>query len=126
MDESVVPRLGLRGAVAESRFVPKGLIESVRKAAGELAEDSPIFGITTVEKTLANSARQWSFLSKLLGLFAAAALLPVEIQQKIEGILQTKHPDLHRRWRAVAGKLFELSPYLRPDSLVAHHRTGKR
>jgi hypothetical protein len=51
--------------------------------------------------------------------------LPLEIQRKINEILQTKHPDLHRRWRAVAEKLFELSPYLRPDSHIDHHRTWK-
>jgi hypothetical protein len=45
--------------------------------------------------------------------------------QKIDEILQTKHPDLYRRWRAVAEKLFELYPYLRPDSRMDHHRTWK-
>jgi hypothetical protein len=52
--------------------------------------------------------------------------LPLEIQQKIDEILQTKHPDLHRRWCAAAEKLFELYPYLRPDSHIdGHHRTWK-
>jgi hypothetical protein len=48
--------------------------------------------------------------------------LPLEIQEKMDEILQTKHPDLYRRWRAVADKLFELSPYLRPDTRIDHHR----
>jgi hypothetical protein len=49
--------------------------------------------------------------------------VPLEIQQKMDEILHTKHPDLYRRWRAVAAKLFDLSPYLRPDSRIDHHRT---
>ena len=51
--------------------------------------------------------------------------LPTEIQRKMDEILQTKHPDLYRRWRAVAEKLFEMGPYLRPDSRIDHHRTWK-
>ncbi len=43
----------------------------------------------------------------------------------MDEILQTKHPDLYRRWRAVAENLFELSPHLRPDSRTDHHRTWK-
>jgi hypothetical protein len=43
----------------------------------------------------------------------------------MDEILRTKHPDLCRRWRAVAEKLFELLPYLRPDSSIDHHRTWK-
>jgi hypothetical protein len=48
--------------------------------------------------------------------------LPYEIQQKTDKILQTNHPDLYRRWRAVAENLFELSPYLRPGSRMDFYR----
>jgi hypothetical protein len=47
----------------------------------------------------------------------------MEIERKMDELLQTKHPDLYRRWRAVAEKLFELYPYLRPDSRRDQDRT---
>jgi putative ABC transport system permease protein len=64
-----------KSVVIRSRFISKELIESVRKTIAELAPDSAVFGITTVQETVAESARFWSFLSQLLGVFAAVALL---------------------------------------------------
>jgi predicted permease len=52
-----------------------GLIENMRRTISGLAPDSPVFGVRTVEQTVSNSARPWSVLSQLLGLFAAVALI---------------------------------------------------
>jgi putative ABC transport system permease protein len=64
-----------KSLVIRSHFVSKELLESVRKTISELAPDSAVFGVTTVQENVTNSARPWSFLSQLLGLFAAVALL---------------------------------------------------
>jgi putative ABC transport system permease protein len=64
-----------KSLVVRSRFVSKELIESVRKTVSELAPDSAVFGLTTVQETITNSARPWRFISQLMGLFAAVALL---------------------------------------------------
>ena len=64
-----------KSLVVRTQFVSKELMESVRKTVSELAPESAVFGVTTVQQTVADSARQWSFFSQLLGLFAAVALL---------------------------------------------------
>jgi putative ABC transport system permease protein len=64
-----------KSLIVRTSFVSKGLIESVRGAVTEIVDDSPVFGITTVQQTVSNSARFESFFSQLLGIFAAAALL---------------------------------------------------
>jgi putative ABC transport system permease protein len=64
-----------KNLVVRSHFVSKELIESVRKTISELAPDSAVFGVTTVQQTVSDSAGDWRFLSQLLGLFAAVALL---------------------------------------------------
>jgi len=64
-----------KSVVVRSRFISKELLESVRKTIAELAPDSAVFGVTTVEQTVSASAGDWRFLSQLLGLFAAVALL---------------------------------------------------
>ena len=51
------------------------LMESMRRIISELAPESAIFGITTVERTVSQSATDWRFLSHILELFAAIALL---------------------------------------------------
>ena len=51
------------------------LIENVRRVISGLAPDSAVFGVRTVEQTVSNSARPWSVLSQMLGLFAAMALI---------------------------------------------------
>jgi putative ABC transport system permease protein len=61
--------------VVRTSYVSKGLIESVRGTLSELAADSPVFGITLVQRTVSDSARPWTFLAELLGIFAAVALL---------------------------------------------------
>jgi putative ABC transport system permease protein len=64
-----------KSLVVRSRLVSKELLESVRKTISELAPDSAVFGVTTVRQTVSESAGDWRFLSQLLGLFAAVALL---------------------------------------------------
>jgi putative ABC transport system permease protein len=54
---------------------PKALMESMRRIISELAPESALFGITTVEQTVSQSATDWRFLSQVLELFAAIALL---------------------------------------------------
>ncbi len=54
---------------------PKALMQSIRRIISELAPESAIFGITTVERTVSQSATDWRFLSHILELFAAIALL---------------------------------------------------
>ncbi len=51
------------------------LMERMRRIISELAPESAIFGITTVERTVSQSATDWRFLSHILELFAAIALL---------------------------------------------------
>ena len=52
-----------------------GLIENVRRVMTQLAPDSPVFGVRTVEQTVSNSARPWRVLAQLLGIFAGMALI---------------------------------------------------
>jgi putative ABC transport system permease protein len=54
---------------------PKAMMQSLRRIISELAPESAIFGITTVEQTVSRSANPWRFLSRVLDLFAAIALL---------------------------------------------------
>ena len=54
---------------------PKELMASMRRIIAELAPESAIFGITTVERTVSQSATNWRFLSQVLELFAGIALL---------------------------------------------------
>jgi predicted permease len=64
-----------KSLVIRSQSASAGLIENLRRVISGLAPDSPVFGIWTVEQTVANSARSWRVLSQLLGLFAAMALI---------------------------------------------------
>lgn len=64
-----------KSLVIRAQFVSNELIKSVRKTVLELAPDSAVFGVTTVQQTVADSARPWRFISQLLGLFGAVALL---------------------------------------------------
>jgi predicted permease len=54
---------------------PKALMQSMRRIISELAPESAIFGFTTVERTVSQSATDWRFLSQVLELFAGIALL---------------------------------------------------
>ena len=64
-----------KSLVVRTRFVSAELIESVRKTISELAPDSAVFGVTTVQHTVSVSAGPWRFFSQLLDLFGAVALL---------------------------------------------------
>jgi len=64
-----------KSLVVRTRFVSKELMESVRKTIADLAPDSAVYGVTTVQQTVSSAARVWSFFSQLLGIFAGVALL---------------------------------------------------
>ena len=64
-----------KSLVIRTRSTSAALIESVRRTISVLAPDSAVFGVTTVEKTVSNSARTWTVLSEMLGLFAAMGLV---------------------------------------------------
>jgi putative ABC transport system permease protein len=53
----------------------KALMQNVRRTITELAPDSAVFGITMVEQTVSQSASYWRFLSQVLEVFAAIALV---------------------------------------------------
>jgi putative ABC transport system permease protein len=54
---------------------PQALMQSMRRVIAGLAPESAIFGMTTVERTISQSATDWRFLSQVLELFAGIALL---------------------------------------------------
>ncbi len=64
-----------KSLVIRTRSTSAALIESVRRTISGLAPDSPVFGVRMVEKTVSNSARPWTVLSQMLGLFAVMALI---------------------------------------------------
>ena len=64
-----------KSLVIRTRSTSAALIESLRRTISTLAPDSAVFGVTTVEKTVSNSARPWTVLSEMLGLFAAMGLV---------------------------------------------------
>ena len=64
-----------KSLVIRTRSTSAALIESVRRTISGLAPDSAVFGVTTVEKTVSNSARPWTVLSEILGLFAAMGVI---------------------------------------------------
>ncbi len=64
-----------KSLVIRTRSTSAALIESVRRTISRLAPDAVVFGVTTVEKTVSNSARTWTVLSEMLGLFAAMGLI---------------------------------------------------
>lgn len=64
-----------KSLVIRTRSRSAALIASVRRTISGLAPDAAIFGVTTVQKTVSNSARFWINLSEMLGLFAAMGLI---------------------------------------------------
>lgn len=64
-----------KSIIIRTQADPKELMQSMRRIISELAPESAIFGITTVEQTVSQSATDWRFLSEVLELFAAIALL---------------------------------------------------
>jgi putative ABC transport system permease protein len=69
-----VPRVH-KSIIIRTHADSKALMQNMRQIISELAPESAIFGITTVEQTVSQSATPWRFLSQLLELFAAIALL---------------------------------------------------
>ena len=64
-----------KSLVIRTQSTSVALIESLRRTISTLAPESAVFGVTTVEKTVSNSARPWTVLSEMLGLFAAMGLI---------------------------------------------------
>jgi ABC-type antimicrobial peptide transport system permease subunit len=64
-----------KSLVIRTRSTSAALIESVRRTISNLAPEAAVFGVTTVEKTVSNSAQGWTVLSEILGLFAAMGLV---------------------------------------------------
>jgi putative ABC transport system permease protein len=64
-----------KSLVIRSRLMSPGLMESVRKVVNQLADDSPMFGVMTVQQMVSDSERSWSFFAQLLSIFASVALL---------------------------------------------------
>jgi predicted permease len=64
-----------KSLIIRTRSTSAALIENVRRTITGLAPDSAVSGVTTVEKTVSNSARPWTVLSQMLGLFAAMGLI---------------------------------------------------
>jgi predicted permease len=64
-----------KSLIVRTHSVSKSLIESVRRTVSELAPDSAVFGVTSVERTVSKSATPWRFISQLFELFAGIALV---------------------------------------------------
>ena len=64
-----------KSVILQTRVISKGLIESLHTTLTDIASDSPVFGITSVQQLVTNSAKSTSFFSQLLGVFAVVALL---------------------------------------------------
>jgi putative ABC transport system permease protein len=64
-----------KSLIIRTHSTSKTLVENVRRTISELAPESAVFGITTVERTVSKSATPWRFLSQLFELFAAIALI---------------------------------------------------
>ena len=64
-----------KALVIRTRSSSAALIETVRRTISSLAPDSAVFGVTTVDETVSISARFWSVLAQMLGIFAAMALI---------------------------------------------------
>jgi putative ABC transport system permease protein len=64
-----------KSVVIRTRSISAALIENVRRTISGLAPDSAVSGVTTVDKTVSNSARPWTVLSEMLGIFAAMGLI---------------------------------------------------
>ena len=64
-----------KSIIVRTHADPKEVMQSMHRLIAELAPESAIFGITTVEQTVSQSATDWRFLSQVLELFAGIALL---------------------------------------------------
>ncbi|MGA8151433.1 MAG: ABC transporter permease [Terriglobales bacterium] len=64
-----------KSLIIRTHSASKTLMQNVRRTISELAPESAVFGITTVEQTVSKSATPWRFLAQVLELFAASALI---------------------------------------------------
>jgi putative ABC transport system permease protein len=64
-----------KSLIIRTHSASKALMQDVRRTISQLAPDSAVFGITTVEQTVSKSATAWRFLSQLFELFAVIALI---------------------------------------------------
>jgi len=64
-----------KSIIVRTHADPRAMMRSMQRIIAELAPESAIFGITTVERTVSESATPWRFLSEVLELFAGIALL---------------------------------------------------
>ena len=64
-----------KSLIVRTRSASRSFIENFRRTVAELAPDSAVFGITTVEQAVSRSATPWRFISQLFELFAAIALI---------------------------------------------------
>ena len=64
-----------KSLVLRTHSASKALMQDVRRTITELAPESAVFGITTVEQTVSKSATDWRFLCQILEFFAAIALI---------------------------------------------------
>jgi putative ABC transport system permease protein len=64
-----------KSVILRTRVLSKSLIENLHNTLTDIASDSPVFGITSVQQLVTNSAKSTSFFSQLLGAFAVVALL---------------------------------------------------
>jgi putative ABC transport system permease protein len=64
-----------KSIIVRTRVISKSLVESLHNTLTDIASDSPVFGITSVQQLVTNSAKSTSFFSQLLGAFALVALL---------------------------------------------------
>lgn len=64
-----------KSVILRTRVMSKSLIESLHTTLTDTASDSPVFGITSMQQLVTNSAKLTSVFSQLLAAFAVVALL---------------------------------------------------
>lgn len=64
-----------KSLIIRTHSTSKAMMQDVRRTISELAPDSAVFGIATVEQTVSKSATPWRFLAQLFELFAVIALI---------------------------------------------------
>jgi putative ABC transport system permease protein len=64
-----------KSVIVRTRAISKSLVESLRNTLTNIASDSPVFGITSVQQLVTDSAKSTRFFSQLFGAFALVALL---------------------------------------------------
>jgi putative ABC transport system permease protein len=64
-----------KSLIVRTHSASRALMQGVRRTISELAPESAVFGITTVDQTVSQSAGPWRFLCQILELVAAIALI---------------------------------------------------